>query len=89
MQAFVRAFAWRALMDSRKWKSQRDLARHLGTERSYLSRMLRLTLLAPDIIEAILDGREPSGLSIDTLAHADAPSDWPGQRRAFGFPAVG
>jgi len=88
-QAVARAHAWRTMMDSGKWPSQRDFARHLGTERSYVSRIMRLTLLAPDIIEAILDGREPPGLSIDRLVHSDAPLDWPGQRRLFGFPAVG
>ena len=56
--------------------------------RSYISRMLRLTTLAPDIIEAILEGREPSGLSVDTLAVEAIPDDWNAQRRKFGFPVV-
>lgn len=87
-QAVARGFAWRAMMDTGQWANQRALAQHLGIDRSYVSRLIRLTLLAPDIIEAILDGREPSGLSIDALAHSDCPLDWPGQRRAFGFPMV-
>ena len=47
------------------------------------------TLLAPDIIEAIMDSRELSGLSVDRLAVEELPSEWGDQRREFGFPEVG
>ena len=41
-----------------------ELGRSLGVDPTYVGRILRLTLLAPDIVEAILDGHEPSGLSL-------------------------
>ena len=56
---------------------------------SYVSRILDLiplrTGLAPNIIEAILDGREPSGLSLTTITKKQIPPLWEDQRRVFGF----
>jgi len=50
-----------------------------------MSRILNLTLLAPDIIEAILDGKEPSGFSIAKLTRHEIPVHWEEQRRVYGF----
>lgn len=58
-----------------------DLARAKGVAPPYVSGILRLTLLAPDIVEAILDGRQPAGLQLDVLLAA-FPLDWAGQRFA-------
>ncbi len=44
-----------------------DVARAKGVNATYVSRILRLTLLAPDIVEAILDGRQSTGLQLDDL----------------------
>ena len=44
-----------------------DLARAKGVHATYVSRVLRLTLLAPEIVEAILDGRQPAELQLDDL----------------------
>lgn len=49
---------------------------------SYIARVLRLTLLAPDIVEAILDGRQPVGLQLDNLL-APFPVEWERQREAL------
>ena len=51
-------------------------------DRSYASRVLRLTLLAPDIIEAIVAGRQPGGLSLGDLLEP-FPVVWEEQRRQF------
>jgi len=48
---------WQRLVEEGRFESITDLAVALDVERSYVSRMLRLTLLAPDIVEAILAGR--------------------------------
>jgi len=61
--ALPRAFHWQELIDRGKYSSISDLAEALGLDRSYVSRIMRLTLLAPEIVEAIVDGPEPSGLS--------------------------
>ena len=63
------------------------LAKNLGVDRSYVSRVLQLTLLAPDIVEAGLAGREPSGLSLAKLTQS-LPVLWDEQRELFGFPLV-
>ena len=46
-----------------------------------MSRVLRLTLLAPDIVEAILDGRQPDGMRLEDLLDG-FPMEWEGQRHA-------
>ena len=51
---------------------------------SYVARTLKLTTLAPDIIEAIINGEEPSGLSLSKLVKT-FPLDWGEQRTFFGF----
>ena len=61
-----------------------DLARAKGVNATYVSRVLRLTLLAPEIVEAILDGRRPTELQLDELL-VGFPQEWAGQRWEFGF----
>jgi hypothetical protein len=51
-------------------------------DRGYLGRVLQLTLLAPDIVEPILDGRHAAELGLPKLMRS-FPVDWPGQRAAF------
>ena len=53
---------------------------------SYVSRLLRLTLLAPDIVEAILDGRQPAGMTLPILMEP-FPVEWGKQRQALGSSA--
>ena len=79
----AKAHHWRDLLEAGKFASVTELAETLGLDLSYVSRILRLTLLAPDIVEAILAGREPSGLSIERL-RAAIPADWEAQRELFG-----
>jgi hypothetical protein len=85
--ALARAHRWKALLESGRFPSLEELARAVKMDRSYVGRILRLTLLAPDIIMAILDGREPSGLSLGKLTKT-LPLDWVEQRKILGFPAV-
>ena len=62
------------------------LARREGVGRTYLARMLRLAHLAPDIVEAILAGREPDGLTVNALMKGvQLPLAWDEQRRPLGF----
>jgi hypothetical protein len=54
---------------------------------SYFTRVLRLAYLAPDIVEAIIEGRQPPELTANKLIRVKSlPIDWPGQREALGFP---
>ena len=75
VQALGRAFSWSEAIESGKLGSAAELARHLDMDNSYVVRILKLTTLAPDIIEAILNGEEPSGLSLARLVRT-FPMDW-------------
>ena len=62
------------------------LAEREGVSRSYFTRVVRLSYLAPDIAQAILDGHQPRDLTADKLlAHSRLPLVWPYQRTALGF----
>ena len=62
------------------------LAKHEGVSRSYFTRVVRLSYLAPDITRAILDGRQPRDLTADRLlAHSRLPLAWHEQRTLLGF----
>ena len=79
VNALARAFRWRKMLDEGVYGTLEDLARSKGVNATYVSRVLRLTLLAPEIVEAILDGRQPAALQLDDLL-AGFPVDWEGQR---------
>ena len=62
------------------------LAQREGVSPSYFTRLIRLSYLAPDIIEAILDGRQPHDLTADKLlAHSRLPLGWHEQRTVLGI----
>src|SRR3978361_1696529 len=82
LKAVARAHHWRQMIESGKYASSADLAKAEKVNDSYLSRILRLTLLAPDIIEAILTGRQPSTLQLDELLEP-LPATWAQQRSAL------
>ena len=78
--AIARAHRWQELLRRGKFQSISHLAEAVGIDRGYVRRLLNLTLLAPDIIEAILAGNEPSGLSLQRLTRG-MPVQWDEQRR--------
>ena len=59
-----------------------ELARAEGINRSYLCRVLRLTVLAPDLVEAIVEGRQPEGLTLKA-AMQPMPEVWEERRKLF------
>jgi hypothetical protein len=83
VKAVVRAHRWRHMLESGEYSSSAELAKAEKVNDSYLSRILRLTLIAPDIIEAILSGRQPSTLQLDDLLRP-LPSAWERQRFELG-----
>ncbi|MDF3856149.1 hypothetical protein [Paracoccus pantotrophus] len=58
VKALARAFRWKGLLESGEFATVSELAEREGIAPSYVTRVLRLTLLAPDIVEAILDGKQ-------------------------------
>ena len=85
--ALARAHQWQRLLDEGRVASISELAKRLKVDHAYVSRLLHLTLLAPDIIGAILGGHEPSGLSLARL-HQGFPVEWEEQRRELGVENV-
>ena len=81
-RAVARAFRWRRQLESGRHTSINELAKADKIDRGYVSKVLRLTLLAPDIVEAILAGRQPVGLKLANLLEP-FPVEWGEQRRAF------
>jgi len=59
-----------------------DLAEHYDVDRSYVSRIIKLAVLAPDIVEAILRGDEPNGISLRKL-QKNLPTRWDEQRKRW------
>lgn len=84
--AVARALRWQEMIESGEVESISALARRLKLDPSFVARTIRLAALAPDIIEAILDGQEPDGLSL-RLLRKDIPLVWKEQREAASFSA--
>lgn len=86
IKLIVNAYRARAALFSGKHGSVRDAAEALGYDRDYYAVLLRLSYLAPDIVAAILDGRQPPRLNRQRLARVSGlPVDWQAQRDMLGF----
>lgn len=81
VKALARAFCWQRMLESGQFATASDLAAHEKIAPSYVTRLLRLTLLSPEIVEAILDGRQGAEV---TLARAlgPFPMAWDDQRKS-------
>jgi hypothetical protein len=75
VKAIVRAHRWRDMLESGRYATVRDLAKAEAINESYLGRILRLTLLSPTIVDAILEGRQPATLELDDLLK-QFPIEW-------------
>ena len=80
VKAIARAFRWRHLLEEGQYGSVAELAEAEKINKSYVSRVLRLSLLAPPIIEAILNGRQPPTLELPALLEP-LPGDWETQHK--------
>jgi hypothetical protein len=85
LKAVVRAHRWRQMLESGEYGSAAELAKAQKVNASYLSRILRLTLIAPEIIEAILAGRQPTTLQLDDLLKS-LPASWSQQHARLSRP---
>lgn len=83
-----KGFHWQRQLDEGRYPHVSDLARKQKLERGWVSEILRMTLLAPDIITAIVEGRQPRHVNLHALrGRIDiVPRDWNEQRRLLGFP---
>ncbi len=83
VKALARAFRWKRMLDSGEVATMAELARREGIAVSYLTRILGLTLLAPDIVEAILDGRQGPEVTLARILEP-SPVEWEAQAACFG-----
>lgn len=79
IKATARAFRWREMLENGTHSTIAEIAVAEKINESYVGRILRLTLLAPDIVEGILGGRQPAGLQLDALLRR-FPVEWQQQR---------
>ena len=82
IKALARGFRWRRMLEEGRYASISEMAAAEKIERGYLGSLLRLTLLAPDLVEAILDGRQPDDVSLLRLLQP-LPQNWSEQRNAL------
>jgi hypothetical protein len=68
------------MLEEGRYRSAGELAEAEGVKRSFVSRLLRLTLLAPDVQEVIVDGRQPKAVQLEELTRA---MPWEDQRKLF------
>lgn len=90
IRTLARAHRWKRMLEEGTHGSVSEIAEAEKIDRSYVNRLLRLTLLAPDIQEAILDGRQPKRLQLEDLTRV-MPSEWEEQREliAASLPSRG
>lgn len=87
VKAIARAFRWREMLENGACATIGEIALKEQINESYVARILRLTLLAPSIIEAIVHGRHNPSLTLPHLIRPFSPI-WHAQSKAFGTPAV-
>ena len=82
IKALARAWRWQRMLDEGVYASVSDIGDAENISKSYVSRILRLALFAPDLIEAILGGRADQSLMLERLERP-LPACWVEQRLAF------
>ena len=82
VKALARAFRWKRMLESGEFATIAELAEREGIAPSYMTRVLRLTLLAPHIVEAILDGKQGPEVTLAQVLEP-FPVEWPEQRRVL------
>ena len=86
--AIARAFRWRDMLESGEYATIREIAAAENINESYVGRVMRLTLLAPDLVEVILDGRQPVSLQLEALMRR-FPPNWGEQYNIFDTKVAG
>jgi hypothetical protein len=84
VKALARAFRWKRMLESGEFATIAELAEREGIAPSYMTRVLRLTLLAPDIVDAILDGRQGPEVTLARVLEP-FPVEWSVQTRSLSL----
>ena len=86
VKALARAFRWKRMLESGEFSTIADLAQRERIAAPFLTRTMRLSQLAPDLVEAILNGHQPQGLTLEALRDP-LSTDWAAQRRHLSVSA--
>ena len=84
VKALARAFRWKRMLASGEFATIAELAEREGIAPSYMTRVLRLTLLAPDIVEGILDGKQGPEMTLARVLEP-FPNEWDAQSMNLEF----
>jgi hypothetical protein len=83
VKAIARAFRWQKMLETGRYATIKEIARAEKINSSYVSRVLRLTLLSPEMVEALMNGRQLSAISLNDLMKP-FPADWRQQGTTIG-----
>lgn len=83
LKALARAWRWQRLLDGGVYSSVTEISEAEKINKSYISRILRLAVLAPEIVETVLEGRANQALMLEGLGRP-LPMDWKEQRNHLG-----
>ena len=80
----ARAYRWQSLIDAGRFANVHELANAIGKDYAYVARVLRLTLLAPEIVHAVLTGALPEGIGVEDLRQS-MPVLWSEQKKMLNM----
>ena len=87
VKALARAFRWKRMLESGEFATIAELAEREGIAFTYMARLMRLSLLAPEIVDAIMEGRHPESVTLANMMDP-FPLDWKEQRMRFLQPGT-
>ena len=75
VKALARAFRWKRMLESGEFASISELAEKEGIAFTYMARLMRLSLLSPELVDAVIDGHQPANITLANLMDP-FPADW-------------
>jgi len=87
LRNLAQAHEWRRALNGGEFHSVREIAVAAKCDQRYVRKIMRLAFLAPDIVDAILDGRQPASLHLKQLTDPKLPLDWSSQKLVLGMTA--
>jgi len=75
VKALARAFRWKGMLESGEFASISELAEKEGIAFTYMARLMRLSLLSPELVDAVMDGHQPANITLANLMDP-FPADW-------------
>lgn len=82
VKALGRAFLWKRMLESGEFASISELAEKEGIAFTYMARLMRLSLLSPELVDAVMDGHQPANITLANLMDP-FPADWKEQHRLW------